>query len=136
MNDLQILNTITRAFMQGFTACSVEYPNDVLDTRQLDEWVRLSVKSYTPQTLNLAKTSAMRRGCIYVQVFTKTKIGAGRATELGVLAANVFESKIISNIEFDFASVTQIGNGLIDSSTSQDSGWYQVQVIIDYKVVV
>lgn len=135
MTDYDILNIVTSSF-SAFTECDIEYPNVTLDVRDVEEWVRISVKAYTPKTLSITKTSAIRYGCVYIQVFVRPNTGAGRAAFIAAAAADIFESKIINSIEFDYASITHIGYGQSASPQSQESNWYQINVAIDYKVVV
>ena len=135
MNDLQILNAITSEFASEFSACPIEWPNTRLDKDTLTEWVRISVKPYNPTLRNLGK-DVNRRGAVYIQAFTKTDIGAGRATALATTAAAIFECKFVGSIEFDGAEINEVGTSASGSALSSESGWYQVNAIVDYKVIV
>jgi len=135
MNDLQILNAITSEFASKFNACQIELPNTRLDKDALAEWVRISVKPYAPMLRNLGK-GLNRRGAVYIQAFTKIDTGAGRATALACIAAAIFECKLVGAIEFDGAEINEIGTSASGTALSSESGWYQVNAIIDYKVIV
>lgn len=135
MTDSQIQNAITLAFSTGFTATPIEYQNLTLDVSGETEWVRLTIKPYETLRRNLTN-GKLKTGVVYVQVFTKLDTANGRATELAELAATVFDLKRIDAIEFDAACVKNIGRSVGPSNTSTDSSWNQVNVEIDYKVVI
>lgn len=135
MNELDILNLVTSTFSSQFSECDVELPNFRLNKDNLNEWVRLSIKPYNPIKINLNR-DLQRRGTVYIQVFTKIDKGAGRAFELATVAAAIFESKMIGRVEFDGSEIREIGLSVSESSATTDSGWYQVNAMIDYKVIV
>jgi hypothetical protein len=135
MNDHDILNAITSHFASAFSLCGVEYQNVRLDKDSLTEWVRISVKPYDPKLINLKK-GIMRRGAVYIQAFVKPDIGSGRAFELACSAAEIFENKFIGLIEFDAAETIDVGLSASGTALSSESGWYQVNAVLDYKAIV
>lgn len=135
MNDHDILNAITGHFATSFSMCDVEYPNVRLNKDSQTEWIRISVKPYEPKLINLKK-GTMRRGVVYIQAFVKPDTGSGRAFELACTAAEIFENAFVGSIEFDAAETTDVGLSASGTALSSESGWYQVNAAIDYKVIV
>ena len=135
MNDLDILNAITGHFATTFTLCDVEYPNVRIDKNSVEEWVRISIKPYNPKLRNLKK-GTIRRGAVYIQAFVKPDTGSGRAFELACTASEIFENRFVGSIEFDAAETIDVGLSASGTALSSESGWYQVNAIIDYKVIV
>lgn len=135
MNDYEILNAITSHFDTSFSACAVELPNVRIDKTNLNEWVRISVKPYNPQLRNLSK-DLNRRGAVYIQAFVKPDTGSGRAFELACIAAAAFECAFVGEIEFSGSETVDVGLSASGTALSSESGWYQVNAIIDYKVIV
>lgn len=134
MNDLQILNAVTAKFSSEFSSCPIEFPNTRLDSRLLDTWVRISVTQYKSLRINLID-GIMRRGCVNIQVFEKHDNGAGSAMLTAFLASKVFELQSIGRLRFGVAHVNTIGSGLTDSPNSDDTNWFQINVLIDYEVI-
>lgn len=134
MNILDVQNRVVQIFDQLWIECPVEHQNTTIDKSTLDEWVRLTIQHGRPTPADL-KMNAMRYGTVYLQVFTKSDIGQGRACELAVKAGSVIQKMGFDTLVFSPYEIMVLGNKATEGLTTTETNWFQVTVLVDFKFI-
>lgn len=96
--------------------------SEVADTA--DEWIRPSLQAIGGNRMNLGDNPKYRyTGLLYVQIFTLTGIGSGRAKVLADLLTQMFRDVRSGGITFKVPQFEAVGN--------QDN-WYQSVFSVEF----
>lgn len=131
MKILEFQKFIVESFDRFWADTALEHANLTIDKVDLDEWVRLSIVYGPSKAINLAM-GAKRSGSIYLQVFTKSDIGQGRATELAVKAGEFLSSLSLQGLDLYPYELMVLGNKATAGLTTTETSWFQINCIVDF----
>lgn len=134
MTDSEVLSFIVPRFDTIWTYTPIEYANNRLETEGLPEWARLTVKPSASRKIGFDE-KARRFGTVHIQVFVRIGTGQGRPTELAVLAGEIFGGVISGSLVFDSYIIHDVGESVAMGLNTVKSGWYQMNVSIDYSFI-
>lgn len=87
------------------------------------EWVRISIQNGPAFQATMGDDPAFRHiGVVFVQIFTKTDTGSGRALELADFVDALFRNLVLSGICFKVPQVRRVPN----------TEWFQVNVSTEF----
>ena len=76
----------------------------------VDEWVRLTIQNGPAFQASMGDNPAFRfTGVVFVQIFTTTDTGSGRAVELVDIAETMFRNLVLTNLRFKVSQVKKMG---------------------------
>lgn len=131
MNTSDVQNILVKRFDANWSDTKVEYSNIRLNTDSLDEWVRFTVRFYPPSPINF-KMDARVFGCVFIQVFTKPGIGAGRGVSLAEKAALLFSKQIIDRIVFRPHDISILDEKATEGLTTTEIAWFHATSAVDF----
>lgn len=134
MTESEVQNLVVQRFDSMWFDTSIEHSNTRIDKDSLNEWVRLSIQFSPARRIGFGKT-ALRRGTIYVQTFTKIGIGQGRSIELAEKAAAIFGSWTVPGLDLSPHDLTILGEKATMGLTTTETNWFQVNCAIDFSFV-
>lgn len=113
-------------FKSKWSHTSIAYDNVEFDPKDETEWVRFVIRNGNARQTSMAHDNPSYRyyGVIYVQIFTRSDIGVGRALKLADYVTVLFRSASVNGIQFKVPSITRVGN--------MEDSWFQVNVDCPY----
>lgn len=122
MSYLQEKKDIEKFFIANWTATPILFENG--ESRDSGDWVRLTIQNGDAFQATMGDDPYFRfPGVLYVQIFTPTDIGSGRALGLADQVDSLFRNKVLGNIRFKVPQVKKVPS---------DSEWYQVNVSTEF----
>lgn len=122
MSYLTEKKNIEEFFIANWTHTPIEFENG--ETSLTSEYVRITIQNGDAFQVSMGDNPSFRHvGVVFVQIFTATDIGSGRALELADLVDQLFRIAVVSNIHFSVPQVKRIRN---------ESEWFQVNVSIAF----
>ena len=119
--------TIDSTFSSGWgTETPFALGNEALDTKDLAEWVRLTIlhRLGGQHTLgNIGGRVYRRRAVVVLQIFVPQNAGTARANALVEKFRGIFEGETINGVAFDDGNSEEIG---------PDERWYQVNEEVSF----
>jgi len=134
MNIQEVQNFIVESFDAYWTDTAIEHANTTTDKTVVEEFVRLTIVHGSAMRIDL-KLGALRKGSVYVQVFTKSDIGQGRAIELATKAGAFLQSLILQGLNMSPYELMVLGNKATAGLTTTETSWFQVNSITDFSFV-
>lgn len=131
MNTADVQNSIVKRFDANWLDTKVEYSNIRLNTDDLDEWARFTVRFYTPARINL-KLGARVFGCVFIQIFTKPGIGSGRGVALAEKAAKIFSSQVIDKVVFHPYDISLLDEKATVGLATTEISWFHATAAVDF----
>lgn len=125
MGFLSAQNAIEGLFHANWSHTVITHDGEILDVRNVSEWVRIAVREGKSNQASLGVTNPMFRyfGILFVQIFVRNNTGTGRARELADLVTPIFRSKIVNGIHYGVPEVSTVG---------PDEAWFQVNVSCEF----
>lgn len=122
MNYLEEKRIIETYFESLWTHTPVMFENKQYDGDS--EWIRLSIQNGDAFQATMGDDPAFRHpGVVFVQIFTKTDTGSGRALELADFVDALFRNLVLpEGIYFKMPQVRKV----------QNSEWCQVNVSTEF----
>lgn len=120
---------IYQKFKDEFTGVvwgRVGLDNEEFNTPDSGDWVRLVVRSLSRKQNTLGKVGNRKfraKALVLVQVFTEANTGVKQSDTLATEAANIFDGKSFSGLDFWSALVREVG---------PDKKWYQTMVEVEF----
>lgn len=112
--------SIESEFVTNWTYTQVARDNVDFEPQSLTEWVRITVLPASGRQASMGADPLFRyNGLFCVQIFTRSGLGWGRATELADLITPLFRNRRLGNIQFYVPEMMRVG---------VTDGWYQVNV--------
>lgn len=119
MSFLLEKKTIEQYLQNNYTQTLVKFENDEMN-EDVDEWIRISIQNSNSNQASLGDDAIFRYvGILFIQIFTKSDIGSGRALEIADSLTTLFRAKRINDIVFKVPSIQKVG---------LYQGWYQINV--------
>lgn len=134
MKISEVQNFIVESFDKAWIDTKLEHANMTIDKDLLDEWVRLTIVHGPAKPINL-QMGADRSGSAYVQVFTKSDIGQGRAIELATKAGELFGSFTLNGLTIYPYEIMVLANKATAGLTTTETSWFQVNCVIDFRFI-
>ncbi len=108
MSYLQEKIDIETYFEANWTETPIVFENKTYDGAT--EWVRISIQNGDAFQASMGDSPAFRFiGVVFVQIFTKTDTGSGRALELVDLVDALFRNLVLTNLRFKVPQVKKMG---------------------------
>ncbi len=128
MSYLQEKIDIEKFFADKWTQTNIVYDNGM--SLEDDEWVRLSIQHSRSFQASMGDYPAFRHiGVVFLQIFTATNTGSGRAMELADIADGLFRNLVLTNLRFKVPQVKRVSH---NSRINQRPEWLQVNVSTDF----
>jgi hypothetical protein len=94
------------------------------ESNETGEWVRLSIQHGDAFQASMGDDPAFRHiGVLFLQIFTPTDTGSGRALELADMADILFRNLVLTNLQFKVPQIKKVPSNF---------EWYQVNVSTDF----
>lgn len=123
MSYLQEKLDIENYFKAQWSHTPIVYENDEYNGSG-DEWVRLSIQNAEAKQVSMGDNPSFRYiGIVFVQIFTRTDIGSGRAIGLADLVEQLFKNLVLTNLRFKVPQVTRMPT---------TAAFFQVNVSTDF----
>lgn len=129
-----VQNFIVEEFDSYWIDTQIEHANLTIDKTSLDEWVRLTIVHGPAKRVNM-KLGALRTGSVYVQVFTKSDVGQGRAIELATKAGEFIQALQLTGLNMSPYELMVLANKATAGLTTTETSWFQVNSITDFTFV-
>ena len=129
-------DTIATYFNASWAETSVQYPNTILTTDGLTEFITLTLQSVTgfQQTItNQRQRGQVRHWLLIIQIFTKGKLGDGRAYQIADLLEDFLTNKTLDVSGETNQIIFEVPNPPTSISSQRD-GWFQMNVSYPYYV--
>lgn len=128
MSYLQEKLDIEEYFRTGWTHTPITFENG--ESFEDEEWVRLTISNGRSFQASMGDNPAFRHyGVVYVQIYTKTNVGSGRALELADFADTMFRNLVLTNLRFKVPQVRRIPN---NQRVNLRPEWLQINVSTEF----
>lgn len=122
MSYLQEKIDIEGFFLTNWPHTPVVFENG--ESSQADDWVRLTIQNGDAFQASMGDNPAFRHiGVVFVQIFTKTDAGSGRALELVDFVDQLFRNLVLTNLRFKVPQVRRVPSS---------SEWFQINVSTEF----
>lgn len=119
---------IEKFFNDNWNATPIVFENGM--SMEAGEWVRLTIRHVNARQVSMGDNPTFRHvGMVFVQIYTKTNIGSGRAIQLADLVDGLFRNLVIANLRFKVPQLKVVQN---DSRINQRPEWHQVNVSTEF----
>ena len=122
MSYAQEKRDIEEYFLVNWTETPVVMENG--ESSETGEWVRLVIRNGDAFQASMGDNPAFRHiGVVYVEIFTPTDAGSGRAVELADIADQLFRNLVLTNMRFKVPQVRRVPT---------ESEWFKINVSTDF----
>lgn len=122
MSYLQEKLDIEAYFITNWAETPIKFEND--EASESGDWVRLSIQNGESKQMSLGDDPVFRHpGTVFVQIFTKTDAGSGRALALADIVDQLFRNLVLTNLQFRVPQVRRVPSS---------SEWFQINVSTDF----
>jgi len=134
MNTTKVISLLTQHFSSNWVGEVVEYQNTRIEKDTLQAFLRFSVVFSPPKIISLNKDTR-RRGSIFVQCFTKQRIGLGKALSMAEQVGVLFKDFSFESLRVDPVDIQIIGEKASQGLTTTEIEWFQINSIIDFDFI-
>lgn len=128
MSYLQEKLDIEEYFRAGWTHTPIVYENG--ESLEEGDWVRLTIANGRAFQASMGDNPAFRfYGIVYLQIYTQTDVGSGRALELVDYADAMFRNLVLTNLRFKVPQVKRIPN---NQRVNLRPEWMQINVSTEF----
>lgn len=122
MSYAQEKKDIEEYFLLNWTETPVVMENG--ESSESGDWVRLTIQHGDALQVSMGDNPAFRHiGVVYVEIFTATDAGSGRAVELADIADQLFRNLVLTNLRFKVPQVRKVPS---------ETEWYKINVSTEF----
>lgn len=113
---------IEEFFIANWSHTPIMFENG--ESAESGDWVRLTIQNGDAFQASMGDNPAFRHiGVVFVQIYTKTDTGSGRALELADFVDALFRNLTLNNLRFKVPQVRRM---------PQNAEWFQINVSTEF----